>query len=424
VGGIVGLVLVAVAGWSLLSLAPLRRGGSESSLRNASALPWPYCAPDATPQPPPDPPWPELPPDWLAEGFPTGLDPYVSALVVPSAASPGDIRPSGLQEATVQIQEVLWQTAFGRTPELAEALPILPEPVVMVGEREVWAQMGESLSTGARVVIGIIDVWTDGTYSVYYALDADPAEPTFLGSSVVAERATGQFQAFLSWEGNPLGGTRDAASFLVAWNVEADAPAATWPIVTGPISVSYGKFMAQFSGETYPQPGSVEWWAKAPPECRSLMDAPSGVLDGLPTGEVWIHVPASWRSLQGGAFCLRISFGSTGCIEPASATASWPYLHFDEVYAVPGEPIDVLVAKDKNGALSWVENVRIGAIPFSLFISGASVLIELDPSSSPVSYDQLASMPDPTELTEASSLTTAENDALLGGIPSATPCDC
>jgi hypothetical protein len=87
---------------------------------------------------------------------------------------------------------------------------------------------------------------------------------------------------FVLLEGTPRQNA-DPTDLLVAWNVELDVPSG---IGTGPISVSWSKFMDQDRGKDYPSPGTPSWWAKAPPECRSLPDAPQEVLEDLPWADV------------------------------------------------------------------------------------------------------------------------------------------
>lgn len=75
---LVGLFLSIMSAVAVFSLAPLA-GDRE----RAGALldpPWPYCAPDATPPPPPATPWPPPPP---GVDLPPGLDVLADALVIP-----------------------------------------------------------------------------------------------------------------------------------------------------------------------------------------------------------------------------------------------------------------------------------------------------------------------------------------------------
>lgn len=327
-----------------------------------------------------------------------------------------------MDDAEVGVTEILWQTDFP-TPSTAGFFPMRQGTSGFLGERELWAEAREALAKGRRVVIGVADAWPDGTYDVDYALDADPAAPTFLGPSPFAERDTGQLRMFLDWNGNPRR-DGDPAELLVAWNAEMDAPPAKYPR-NGPISKSWSRFWDTVTGtKEFPMPGSWEWWEKAPPQCRSLMDAPPGALDGLPGGEVFVRVPESWRRLLNGAVCLQMSLGSTGCIA-FDTEPNWPYLWFDEVYAVPKEPVHIHVSLEReDGALSAVEEVVIGVISFRTLVETGSVLAELDPSFSPQSYEELAVHPDPATLSAVRSISAEESDALLATMPRATERDC
>lgn len=419
---ITALLVSAVAVGVMLQLLPLVGGkATRTGSGSLGALPWPYCAPDATPPPPPETPWPPLPPAETApggHGWRSTLDPMVDAIVSPSSIVLGGVRDSGvpgvtLQDATVTIDDVVWQTAFESSLEVD--FPVTEGTRIMVSSRDIWVQAAEALLGGADVLIGVQNALTTGYY-VSFALDADPQAPTFFGTPPISDRDTGQFRAFLNWEGNPLQDT-DPTHVLVAWNVELDAPTGTG---TGPISVSWSRFLDQFSGEDYPSPGTPAWWAKAPPECRSLLDAPQTILEDLPWADVWIHVPPSWRGLTDGAMCLQIpTLGSAGCADTSEVSATFPYLHFDEVQTVPGIEVQVTYSKEKGDAISHVEEVLLGAIPFDVFISTGAVLVELDPSATPVSFAQLAADPNASERATSRALTQAENDGLLAGVPAA-----
>jgi hypothetical protein len=54
---------------------------------------------------------------------------------------------------------------------------------------------------------------------------------------------------------------------------------------------------------------------------------------------------------------------------------SFPYLHFDEVQTVPGIDVELTYSKEKGEAISHVEEVLLGTIPFDVFVSTGSVLM-------------------------------------------------
>ena len=389
----------------------------EAEARGES-LPWPYCAPDATPPQPPPTAWPPLPPDSESpggEGWREVLNPIVMALVEVSSIHPLGPREGStypLDDVEVRISDVLWQSEFP-TASIEDFFPLVEGTTVLVGERKLWIEAAGVLAAGERVVLGIDDAWPDGAYQARYALDPDPDSPTFVGPSPFAERDTGQFRMFLEWEGNPLP-SASPVELLVDWNAEVAAPPATYP-ASGPISISWSRFWDRLTGEDFPMPGTAEWWANAPPQCRSFLDAPDGVVDGLAGGEVFIRVPESWRGLAGGVLCPRISLGSMGCAG-LSVQPTWPYVWFD-VYAVPGEPIQISIALEKEGAISWVERVVIGLIPFSTFDETGSVRVELDASFSPRSYEDVVAHPQRSNLAVARSITAQESDALIATMP-------
>jgi hypothetical protein len=338
------------------------------------------------------------------------LNPVALALVEVSSILPRGPREGltfPMDDADVGIRQVLWQTEFP-TPSTAAFFPIVPGTSVFVGERELWMEAEAALAEGGRIVIGITDAWPDGAYQAGYALDANPDSPTFLGPSPFAERDTGQFRMFLAWDRNPLP-SASPVELLVAWNAEMAAPPAEYP-GSGPVTMSWSRFWDTVTGEQdFPMPGSREWWEKAPPQCRSLLDAPPGVLDDLPGGEVFVRVPASWGGLRNGVVCLRISLGSMGCI----GFELGPVLHFDEVYAVPREPVQINIALVRKGAVSYLHRAVVGVIPFNTLVETGSVVAELDASFSPRSYDDVAAHPDRSNLATVRSISAQESDALI-----------
>lgn len=423
--GAVGLLFLGASALSARGLFSLdQRPRSEDTVgtEETEPLPWPYCAPDVTRPAPAPTPWPTLPPEPAGQEWRQVLDPVALALVQVSSITPlgpHDVVPS-MQSVEVRVRDVLWQTGFP-TGSITALFPILPGTSVLVGERELWIEAGEVLTAGGQVVIGIVDAWPNGAYQVGYAIDANPEAPIFLGPSPFAERDTGQFRMFLDWEGNPLQ-SASPVELLVTWNAEMAAPPAVFPS-SGPISLSWSRFWDSLTGEDFPMPGTAQWWANAPPQCRSLLDAPPGVLDALPVGEVFVRVPESWRGLLDAVLCPRMSLGSMGCAGLA-VDATWPYLYFDEIYAVPGEPIHLGIALEKAGAISWVDRVVIGVIPFPTFSETGSMLVELDSSFSPGAYEDVVGYPETLSLATVRSISPQESEVLLSGMPQANRIDC
>lgn len=436
------LAAAAAATVPLVLLAPLGSGDDASPPRSDGSLPWPYCEPDATPPPPTSPsptPWP--PPPTLdpggthVDGNVADLNPYTSAIVLVSAMVPSPEPLESYQEhpwipqqkAEVVIDEVVWQTAFARGGS-DEIPPVPPGPTVVVGDQEAMIEASEALVTGARIALGIDWLFPDGSYGASFAFDADPEEPEFFGPYPYAERETGQFRAFLSWEGNPVHASDDALDLLVAWNVEADGPYGVWP-KTGPISLAWSDWWATLSAPAYdfpnPRTEPEEYWAKAPPQCRNVLDAPEAVLTALRAGGVWFHVPDSWRGLQDSMLCLAISQGSMDCAS-VDLVGAWSYFDFDEVYAVPGEPIKVQVARLKEQAPSWIERVVIGTIPWGTFSQTGIAIVELDSAFTASSYAVVQAHPNPSSLSSARSMTTQEERELIlqGPLISPDPESC
>src|SRR5688500_2174898 len=121
---LIGAAAASVSGASLLESDTAARQTSED-------LPWPYCAPDATPPPaPPPPPGPPLHPE-VARDAALGSVPdasLIDALLVPSAI---DLVEE--TKANVSIEEIVWQTAW--PPKgVGDLYPFVQETVPVWGE--------------------------------------------------------------------------------------------------------------------------------------------------------------------------------------------------------------------------------------------------------------------------------------------------
>lgn len=415
---------LALAGAAAASLSGLPFLGSDTAARQASEdLPWPYCAPDATPPPaPPPPPGPPLPPE-IAGDAALGSVPdasLIDALVVPSAI---DLVEE--TKANVSIGEIVWQTAWP-PKAVGDLYPFVQETVPVWGEHQIWIDAVETLTSGSsRVVLGVyLYPHERGPfYALSFAADMSPQAPAYLGiPDPFGAAATAQVRAFLQWEGNPMQGT-DPLSFLIAWAAEADAPG-TRPTV-GPIALSWERFWDQFQSRDYPQPGSMEWWVKAPPECRSMMDAPAEVAEGLKQARIWVRVPEPWQRLPDGVLCIRVpSLGTSGCAAPSTVVApSFPYVLFNDwVYTVPGEPLLVSVFRVLPGGVSSnVQSVVVAHIPYQDFLTTGILMVELHPERVPASYADLAADPHATWATFRP-ISQEEDDTLQEQWPALEPC--
>jgi hypothetical protein len=399
----------------LLLFAPLSRKGMESA-RRPQETSWPYCSPDATPPPMPKTPWPPLPPEGI--DYPDGLYVLVDAIVLASKVTP-DGKPDGsVQAAKVVVDEVLWETRFPTNKAQDLMLPPPEGSHIMTGEARGWAQAADALASGSAVALGLVAIppektgfWQHGGYDADFIAETREGSVRFLGKPPFAQRETAMLEAFLSWEGNPLAGS-DALGFLGEWNAEADAPPETFAR-KGAIARSWDRFWERFTGPELPAPGTLERWNAAPPQCRVLEvdSAPPKVLEGLVEVFVWVKVPPQWLELPDRCLRFRISIASLGCLN-LDVVEGWSYAPFDEMYAVPGEPIELSIPGRVNGHLSWLKEVVIGRIPFEAIAPTRIVLVELDPTWIPRTYEELQADPPTSELVTARSLTLAEHQQL------------
>ena len=411
---IAGLVAMAAGLVPLLLFAPLWRKGTESILLSQEA-PWPYCSPDATPPPIPPTPWPPLPPEGI--DYPDGLYVLVDAIVRASEVTPKGKPDGSIQAARVVVDEVLWETKFPTNKAQDLMLPPPAGPHLMAGEARGWAQAADALASGSQVALGLVAIppektgfWQDGGYHADLMTEVRKGSVRFLGKQPFAERETAMLKAFLSWQGNPLAGS-DALGFLEEWNAEADAPPEAFPR-KGPIARSWDRFWDRLTGPDYPAPHTLEWWNAAPPQCRILdADSPRKVLEGLVEVFVWVKVPPQWLELPDRCLRFRISIASLGC-RNLDVVEGWSYAPLDEIYAVPGEPIELSIPGRVDGHLSWLKEVVIGRIPFEAIAPTRIVLVELDPTWVPRTYEELKADPPTTEFATARSLTLAEDRQL------------
>ncbi len=394
---IAGAVAVGGVGVPLWSLAGL---GGTAPAGAGTDLPWPYCAPDAERPAPSPTPWPELPadPHVLVDPAPAPLADLilVTDRVEPAPSGAYELAP-GLRGVAIQAPEILWQ-APGTSPPREEIFAAAPDALLS--------------ASGAEILVGLGERREDGMWSTRFAIVLAGAGATVLGASPFAERQTAILETFRTWDGNPRSGA-SARDLIVSWNEEAARGG-------GPIQEAWERFVERIVLQrgAYPRPGTPEWWAAAPPMCRSILDAPEDVRRALTFGTVWVRVPAAWSEVRDAALCLQTSVGSGGCQTfPRSGTP--PYVRFQEAAAVPGEPVDVRVARlVEEGAVSWVERRTVARIPYRVFTETAIVLVDLAATGATMSsYEDLALATDP-DAAPVRALRPREEEGLLSPEPS------
>lgn len=402
VAGLMALVLSVAAGWLLVTAwsgSPSDRAGSSppppssasaSSTPDARHLPFPYCFPDAQA---PDSQAIALPPLPPGTDRPLADAPYATSLVtvgILEVVEPTteDSFGNPRQEATVQIEEVLWRTPFARKSEIQAAADVGVGPSRMEADPALWAGVEEAVQSEIPVVVGLVSLLPNGAYSAAFALSDDAANPTYYGPQPYAERNTLVLRAFAESEMNPVRGSTPS-QLVVQWNDETVG--GSFLNGPGPISEAWDRFLREaVGGHTGAPPvSSPEGWAAAPADCRNISDAPASERANLIEGVVWFDVPDSWLELADGVLCLRIpDLGDNGCItlDPYGTGHPFP-IH--SVYADPNKPLMIEVAYLGPDGPSWVDRVRIGEIPGGQFGATGRVLVRLDGGLNPSTFAEL-----------------------------------
>ncbi len=400
---IAGAVALGGVGLPLLSLA---RGG-HAPARAGPDLPWPYCAPDAEPPAPSPTPWPAIgiDPDVIVDPAPPPLAPLI---VVPASIEPADAGryplSQGLTATTVEVRELLWSGGG------MKAIP--------PGE-ELWVGAPTALlaTTGGEILLGLGEQRSDGLWSTRFAFAPSGPSGTFLGPSPLAERRTAILEAFRTWEGNPATGA-SARDLILAWNEETAGG-------DGPMQAAWGRFVDEvvLQRTAHPAPGTAAWWDAAPSMCRSVLDAPEDIRRRLTSGTVWVRVPDGWADVRDAVLCLQISIGSVGCSTLPRADG-WPYVRFEQAYAVPGEALEVRVAHlVEDGAVSWLERGTVARIPYERFTDTGVVLVDLASAGAAMTrYEDLVLGADP-DLVPVEALGLTEEEGLLLRAPATSGSD-
>lgn len=402
---IAGAVAVGGVGVPLLWLAPADRAPQA---RAGPDLPWPYCAPDAERPAPSPTPWPAL------EADPNSLEdpappPVAKLIVIPDSIQPADAGTyplvEGVAAAIVGVRELFWDAGGARA-------------AVTPGE-ELWVGAPAELlsATGGEILLGLGERRSDGLWSTRFAVALSGPSGAFIGPSPFAERQTRILEAFRTWKANPVSGAT-ARDLILAWNREATEG-------DGPIQAAWERFVDEvvLQRTAYPAAGTPAWWHAAPPMCRSVLDAPEDIRRRLTFGTVWVRVPADWAVVRDAVLCLQTSIGSGGCSTLPRADG-FPYVRFEEAYAVPGEPLEVRVAHLLEGqAVSWVERRTVARIPYDAFTRTGVVLVDLSRAGiSMTRYEDLAVSTDP-DLVPVEALGLAEEEGLLLQAPTPPPSD-
>ncbi len=401
---------VVIAAALAIGLVPVsvlfisRYSGGSAGLMPAAAvgenLPWPYCAPDAKP--------PALTQVAAVGGGerPLVIPPLADALLLISelgSRSAPMTEPGfeGSQVAIAQIQAPLFQSesSVGNLGALSSG------SYTFVSDESLWTGIADRLGAGHAVALAVNARWDDGTLEVPFAADLGSREILRFGPAAELDKSA--FAKFMASEFPAVSAGGDFADFLVSWNSEQGIAKSGGR----PISDAWNRFLVNEYGIglQLPAPGSAEWWNSAPPECRSLLDAPPSVLAGLRPVSILVEVPPGLTAVNDAVLCIRIGLGSMGCSvfhpEPDS-----PYVRFD-AYSDGSSPISVQLARETPKGVSWVDRTTLASIPSSMSGS-AAILVILDPSLAGSTYDELAAQGN-IEASLVRALSSEEEQSLL-----------
>lgn len=310
----------------------------------------------------------------------------VRALVRVSSVLPqGEPADDGEQSALVEVEEVLWETV---PKGEAEWRPLAEGPTLVTDLEESWATLSQAFDGDTAVFLGLgIGPETPPSFGLNFAIGADSDEETVDLISPKGHELGYQFDAYMTWEGNPFTGgndvTQEVVTLLKLWNVEASVGDENAP--PGPVQVSWNRFVEEV---LFPE----QEWADLPSDQRSLSDAPTAVTATMTDNEIWFEIPDAWKLLTDAAICLNTSQGSNGCVH-VNAVDDGGHLVPIDALGVAGEDMVVEVrpldASMPGIAVDFDGGIEIGRIPAALLLNDV-VLLSLNPLLAPGSYGDLS----------------------------------
>jgi hypothetical protein len=230
---------------------------------------------------------------------------------------------------------------------------------------------------GSPILVGISLPTMQGSWFVDFGYD--PATNEVLGQrsgeSVVEEYILG------------TAADPDARTTLVVdWNIEREHAVGDGVVQRGPVMQGFKDLLETIwpPAPDIPPVGSQDYWDAAPPECRSLADAPQEVLRELEGLTLSIHVPDTVASADDATICVRSDLGGMGC-SAMRPNPNSSVLVFD-VYRDPGGgPIVIQLA---HGDGSWLDRVTLVTIPDAELGDGVPT-IELPDGIAGSTFDEI-----------------------------------
>jgi len=373
-GRVLAAVLLAAG---LAPAALLLGGGAPRGVGPGSGeLPaWPWCG-----QPPPTPThvYPSdiipLPPN--VDGALIRAEPRadVIVLVTSNAATLGATEDEkyhpGEKTLDVDIDGVVFDGGFndGSAPvELGS-----DASARLAGEVDILADILEYSKSGS-VLVGLGGRTPQDSFYAYFGYDARTNEilGARSGESVVEEYIASR-----------AGDEAMRAGSVVDWNVEyLGAP--------GPVMQGYQELLDQIwpPAPDIPPPGTMAYWNVAPPECRSLLDAPTKVLESLDGSPISVHIPDSMAKATDAAICVRSAYGGMGCTVMRPNPDS-DVVEFEGYRDPAGGPIVVQLARLVNDEPTWSDRTTLVTLSDEELAAG-TVFVELPEQIAGETYDEI-----------------------------------
>jgi hypothetical protein len=369
-----GIVVVALFIGSAAMILLLQRGSEPPRVAGAAIggeLIWPYCAPDVAP-----PAYDSLPDAALEMGR---LFEPVAAAIVPLNTLPDEVNE--VHEAGFEGIQIGW-VKIGRPVFRSGAISTLgsPSDVKVAAHRALWESARSSWPSGDGLYLAIDAIWDDGTLSAAFIVDTD------------AHRVLSP-----SWGSAPFPplddfadaelSSRSGLSYLdlvIEWNEGAAGPGHSAVVERwrSYLADRYGL------GVDWPEPGTPEYWNAAPETCRSLLDAPSAVLEQLTPLRIEIEVPEAILGATDAVICIRLDgVGSSGC---SALDATGTRVVTMSAWTDGVGLLRVQLARSENEATSWVDRVDLAVIDPAFLLRERGARVTIASTVDGTTFDQIA----------------------------------
>ncbi len=372
---LLALALVVVG---LAPIAFLVRSGGDAAtpFTRDEELPWPWCGPDASPSPSPPHPYPDdiVP---LEDAPLIRAEPFADVVLLVAPGTEG-LTPSedpvnhpDHRTLAASISEVLLDRGFG---DGSDAPVAAGSEVRLSGDQALLLDLIAASGSGP-VTIGSDGRNASGSFFVAFGYDqrANEVLGSRSGESVVEEFIASRVPDEAS-----------RAQLIVDWNIE-HASGSPGAVMTGFQDLVDEIFPPP---PDLPAPGTMAYWDAAPPLCRSLLDAPTKILETLDGVSIAVHIPDSIAKAEDALICLRSDYGGLGCTVMRPNPDS-DVVEFQAWRDPAGGPITVQLTREVDGSASWQQRTTLVIIPDDDLVKGQAS-VELPEGIAGATYDEIA----------------------------------